>query len=421
MKIGLFTDTYYPSTNGIVVVIDILRENLYKLGHQVYVIAPRPGIRQRHNPKLKRKQVIWVPAMGGLLFDEYKTSILPPQILSNKLDKLNFDAIIFFTPGIVGMSGVYYAKRNSILLLQQYCTDLVEYIAKYPNIIPILLAYSLTMPYLLKMDVKSIAGLTDKIIRKRDKNYKWSQDTIRKVLTTVHNNCDCIISISKKSTSRLIMDGVIVPIETIPTGVDALKYDPNQVKAFRKKHDIKDSDFVLLYVGRTAPEKNLEMLIDAFCILAKKYKHLKLMITGDYEYRATLEKMAKEYQFEERIIFTGRIERQKIGNVYKSADIFVFPSITDAQGLVLNEAAHAGLPIVWCDKDVNEVAQSDISGVLAKNNIRSFCAGIEELINNPKKRKEYGSNGKKLAKQFSERKQTIKIIKLIDELLSKPS
>jgi len=417
MKLALFTDTYHPSTNGIVYVIDILYENLVALGHEVVIIAPRPGLRGRHNPKLPNKKVVWIPGVEGLLYDEYLVSVFSPTRTARKLSKMNFDLVMFFTPGQVGLLGAYVAKQNGIPLVEQYATDLVEYIKIYPSTLPALLALSASAPFALKMNLKEIAEVTRKLMAPRKRQNTWSQKTTIAILSGLHNSCDLVICVSEKSTKQLIEQGVKTKIVSIPTGVNRLPVNSKKCKEFKTKYNVSDNDFIVLYVGRLGKEKNLDMLLDAFKIVIKKQPTAKLVMVGDFDYREQLELKAAATNYSDRIVFTGRIPRHKLGNVFCSGDVFVFPSLYDTQALVLNEAACAGLPIVWCDEPVNEVVQNGINGILTKPRAKDYAEAIIKLINDEDLRQQYSVASVKIARQFTEKKMTKLLIKSLIELI----
>ncbi len=97
MKIGLFTDTYFPSINGITYVVDILQKNIEALGHEAVIFAPEP--RPRHWFRKREKHVVRVPAVEGLFFEEQLTSFFFPTRQLRRIQDLQLDAIIIFTPG----------------------------------------------------------------------------------------------------------------------------------------------------------------------------------------------------------------------------------------------------------------------------------------------------------------------------------
>ena len=133
---------------------------------------------------------------------------------------------------------------------------------------------------------------------------------------------------------------------------------------------MRKTDEVFGFVGRLGEEKNLPILIEAFDkFIASARPKSKLLFVGDFEYRQTLEKMAAETNFADRIIFTGAMPREDLGVAYEVMKVFTFPSLKDTQGWVLHEAAHAGKPIVIIDTEVSEVVKDGINGYFAENKI----------------------------------------------------
>ena len=374
------------------------------------VVAPRPGLFARKSPQVKDVKVVWIPAIDGLLFDEYLTSIFSPSRIEKKLEKEGLDVIIFTTPGQISLLGAYVAKRMNIPLIQQYSTDIVMYVNHYKSAIPAMFALSLAAPFVLKLKLSEIASITKSLAKKSDKSLTLRQETVAKLLVTIHNACDGIIAVSEKSAEQLKKYKEIkTPIYVLPTGVDAL---PLAKKYSRKYFKIPDNNIVFLNTGRVTKEKNLELLIESFEQVCKKQKNCVLLIAGDSSYRPILERKARNLN-NKNIIFTGKIKREYLADIYALSDIFVFPSLTDTQGLVLNEAAHSGLPFVWCDELVNAVVKNNYNGLLAKPNKQSFSKAMLKLANDSSTRQKMSVNSKFLADKFSEINQTKELAKII--------
>ena len=104
--------------------------------------------------------------------------------------------------------------------------------------------------------------------------------------------------------------------------------------------------------------------------------------------------------------------RDELGVAYAVADAFLFPSTTDTQGLVIHEAALAGLPLVLCDKDVSEVFIENETGLLAPAGARRFAQTALQLLGDDKLRERLGDNARKLAGKFTEAGQTKKLEQL---------
>lgn len=411
MRIGLFTDSYFPAVNGITYVVDILRKNIEEQGHEAWVFAPEP--RMRFWLHRREKHIVRFPALEGLFFDEQLTSFFFPSRQLKKITDLNLDAIIIFTPGQVGLMGAYAAAHNDILLAEQYSTDLVSYVKDYPGVMPGVIALVLSMPITLRARPRELLMLRRTIASQRDPELTRTQDSMKHILNMLHDRCQLLIAVSEKSAAQLRKHHGRTPIEVLPTGVDALSHSEKDRRNMRRHWKVADDDVVCLYVGRMAPEKNIELLLKAFSFSIKKHPNVKLVLVGGFSYAEELKKEVERLEIKDKVIFIGRQPRESLGPVYAAADIFCFPSTTDTQALVLNEAAHAGLPLLWCDPHVNMVAEHGVSGILSAATVANFSHSMNRLIKDSILRKKYGAAARHQAKSLTEKKQTKKLISLL--------
>lgn len=420
MRIGLFTDTYRPSVNGIVFVVDILRQELTAAGHEVFVVCNAEKTLRRSSEN--DDHIIRFPTIKQVFFDDYDLSLFFPPRELNRIKDLELDAIMFFTPSQVGLMGVYAAKRLNIPLIAQYSTDLYEYVEHYPMVVPGVVALSATLPFTLKMSRDDLRKWAQ-TFRPSRRLSGWGRNTIESLVTLMHQKCDAVIVLSRKSLAQLKSweGSEMCSFELILTGVDALPGSNDKEMALRFRHSIglKPDDLVAMYVGRLGAEKNLDVIIPMMERIVEAEPRAMFVFVGDFEYRKTLEEMADNSSAAGHIVFTGRMPREELGSVYSAADVFVFPSLKDTQGLVLHEAAHAGLPIVMCDPELSEVVKDGHNGLIVKDTPSEMARAVTQLFANPKMREEFSANSRKLAAKFGQKKQTKKIIRLIESVVEK--
>jgi 1,2-diacylglycerol 3-alpha-glucosyltransferase len=418
VKIGLFTDVYHPSVNGISFVVDITKKNLEARGHEVWIIAPKPL--RRYRPTTSQNHTIRFAAIQGMLFDEQFTSFFFPPRQLRRLAALGLDAIIVYSPGQIGCMGVYSALKLDIPFCVQYGTDFVAYIKQYRSVIIGMIGLALAAPLALQLTTRETMLMLTWFFNFNSPNQELtrSQRLLKSLLGALHERADYVISVSDKTTKMLEGWKINQRIETLPTAVDELPPDRSLQKKFAKQFGIGVADEVILYTGRLAAEKNLDMLVQAFDLVAAKRPQAKLLLVGGFAYRAKLEAKAQRSRYGERIIFSGPIAREKLGSVYALADIFAFPSLTDTQALVLNEAAHAGLPLVWCDSDLNGVLVHKETGLQSANGPHSFAIALLWLLEHPKDRRAYGQRARRLAAKFTEAQQGAKLDKLIRRMVA---
>lgn len=324
MKIGIFTDTYRPSLNGIVYVTEILRRTFEEAGHEVYIFAPSAGLRSTGTEP--DAHIIRFPAVSGVPFDDFNGSVFFPPRVVKRIEELELDILHFLTPGPVGIMAVYAGQKLNKPIVAEYCTDLFEYVEHYPLALPALLAMGLVAPFAFKPNREELLTML-KGARPRLTPASWNREMVKHLITVMHSHCDAVIAHSRKSAAQMASWQTRedhYKIDIIPTGVDALpKASPAEIKAFKKQWGIAAEDEVMLYFGRLSPEKNLAMLIEMIAELTKWRPHAKLLYVGDFaEYRPKLEELAKASPAAERIIFTGRLPREQLGVALGSSNEF---------------------------------------------------------------------------------------------------
>lgn len=426
MRIGLFTDTYRPSINGIVFVVESLKRELENLGHEVYVFCPAKSMSPSKQAELLNEdadsRIIRFPSIKGAFFDDYDTSVFFPPAVQRRIKEMELDMVHVFTPSQIGLVGVKAAKKNDIPLVIQHCTDIYEFVDHYPAVLPGALALAgIVFPMSVRLRGHDLLEIA-KLYKPRAGVTKWNKDIIESVITILYSKADAVIALCRKSCKQLKSwqyDDYQYELVLMPNGVNALpRPTKTEVKAFREQWNLAEDDEIFGFVGRLGEEKNLPLLIKSFeRHIAKKRPKAKLLFVGDFEYRKTLEEMAAATKYADRIIFTGAMPREKLGLAYSVLDVFAFPSLKDTQGWVLHEAAHAGLPIVLVDKELSEVVQDGVNGFIANDNPTSFGRAIITLLEDANKRQEFGAISKKLAAKFTENRQVKKLEKLYQELI----
>lgn len=410
MRIGIFTDSYRPAVTGITYVVEIMKKDFEAMGHEVFIFCAG----ERILPKKKSERddhLIHFPSIQDVFYDDYGLTLIFPPNEVRKIKKLNLDVIQVMTPGQVGLMGIYAAQKLNKVLVMQHSTDIAQYIQHYPGVVPGLLVLALSFPATFRFKGKDVRELL-KIYRPRLSRTKWGREIIESLMAMILSRCDAVISLSQKSKKQLeSWRGVYdYEVDLIPTGIDALpKPSEAQLKAFKERYGIAEDDEVILYVGRLAAEKNLDILLPAMRRVLRTHPKARLLFVGDFEYRKVLEAKTRRSGFKHRVTFTGSIPREELGVAYATGDIFAFPSLTDTQGLVLHEAAHAGLPFVMTDPDVSQVVEDGKNGIIARNTIASITEAIVKLLDDDELRAKFSRHSKKLAREYTEFNQTKKL------------
>ena len=422
MRIGLFTDTFRPSINGIVFVVESTKKHLEAQGHEVYVFCPARSIRpSKHAMEFDEDEhIVRFPSIKGAFYDDYDTSLFfPPRVLK-RIRELDLDVIHFFTPGQVGLMGAHAAFKTNTPLVAQHCTDLRQYVEHYRDsmLLPGVLALIALLPFAVKVDGKDIREIM-KLYRPRRGSVKWNGDIVERMVTLVYSKCDAVIALSRKSKHQLeswqLSDNYKYKVTLKPDGVDALpEPSASEKAAFRDTWGIGPKDELVTFVGRLGSEKNLPLLIDMMEDVVEARPNARLLFVGDFEHKETLEELAAESSVADRITFTGALPRLELGTVYCTSSVFVFPSQTDTQAWVLHESTHAGLPVVMIDPELSEVVQDGVNGAVVADDAHSFGAAVIDILNNPKKRATFGIESKRLASAYTELNQIKKLEKIYE-------
>ncbi|MFN3699658.1 MAG: glycosyltransferase, partial [Dictyoglomus sp.] len=196
----------------------------------------------------------------------------------------------------------------------------------------------------------------------------------------------------------------------------------------QEKLQLPKDGILLLFVGRLGKEKNIEYLIKVISYLKRISKSLiYLIIVGDNPDKRVLEGLkdkAKKEKVEDRVIFTGYLDYEKVITVYYASDIFVFSSLTETQGLVVLEALSAGLPVIALeDEAISDFVKNEINGFLIpwkdglEKSIKIFSDRIITLLENRSLYNTLSQNALETSRNFHIKKINQKLISLYNDLL----
>jgi glycosyltransferase involved in cell wall biosynthesis len=238
------------------------------------------------------------------------------------------------------------------------------------------------------------------------------------------NAVDAIVAPSAPMLDVLRAYGVKVNAEVIPTGLQARSFEESNGQAFRLKYGIDLDRPMLLYVGRVAFEKNIDFLLEMTKSLIEKRPNVLLVVTGEGPAEAHLHQLAKTLDIEKNVKFIGYLDRNtELNACYESADIFVFSSKSETQGLVILEAMAQGTPVVA----IAELGTASIliegkGALIAQDNIPHFVEKVNQLLTYPEHRFELGRQAKIYAlDKWTAKFQAQRMIQLYLKLINRES
>ncbi len=365
MKIAIFTNNYLPNPYGVSASIETFRHELERLGHTVFIFAPKwPGYTDEN------KNVFRYPAIDIEIKIRFPIAIPYSLKISKIIKKLDIDVIHAQHPNLLGGAAMKWARKlarrrggKKIPLVFTWHTLYDQ----YTNFVPFLPS-KLSAWYIIKKAV-NFANKADAVVAPTDS----------------------IIPVLKKW-------GVKKEIVPVATGVMEKEFENPDRKLIRDKFNIADDEILLLLISRLTSEKNVEFVLASIKDILKNRQNAKLLISGGGYLVPKIKEFIKQEKLEEKIILTGVVERKEIKNVFAAGDIFVYGSKSETQGMILTEAMYSGLPVVAVNATgSNSLVLNNASGFLVKEDKKEFGNAVEKLINDKDLRQRFGEAGKKIA------------------------
>ena len=343
MKIGLFSDTFYPEINGVATSILMLHRELTRRGHEVHVFAPKCKGWENN-----QQDTFHYIASAPLLVLKDRNFAFPGPITTWEATRLDFDIVHTNSEFVMGHFGRQVAKSNNSVLVHTYHTIWEEY------------TYYITH------------GFADEAARKVARKYSqwWC------------NKFDRIISPTGKTLGLLYDYGVRTPMDIIPSGMDIARFAPErhseaEREAVRRECGVLPGERVLLNLGRISREKNIEQVLRVFPRLHEIHPDVRFVIVGEGPMREQLKKMAASLGVEDSVTFTGPKPWEKIDRYYAMGDVFVSASHSETQGLTYVEAMASGLCVCAVnDECLDGVIHDGVSGILTGDDDESLLAGL---------------------------------------------
>ncbi len=342
LNIAIFSDSALPILNGVSVSIDALMDGLRERGHSVHLFTSGYPGHHDHDPNTHRFFALPTPFAKA-----YPLSLPPFFQMLPEFRAHKFDLIHTHTPFTIGFVGLRWAESHGIPLVTTYHT-LYD---KYTHYIP--------------------------LFPKRFLKYKIAKHT-----NYYYNRVQHVITPSKFSKEWLSRHQINRPITVIPTGVPDPIVLPKETARLHLKSQ--NDRIVALYCGRIAIEKNLDVLIHAVARMIPENPNLRLWIVGDGPARETYRRLARDLGIGDKVKFWGFIERDQIGKYYSAADLFMFASQTETQGLVIQEAMSYGLPCVLVGGGgADDTVIDGENGIITASSSIELANASQKIISDP--------------------------------------
>jgi glycosyltransferase involved in cell wall biosynthesis len=347
-------------------------DELQRLGHDVLILCPEyPSSRGACS---REASVRRFPSMANGVSKEdrlIRLSAFPRFIAA--LEQFNPDVVHINTEMSANFAARSYAKLRGYPILVTSHTDYEDYITNYITYVP----------------ARPLRAI------------------VRFLMRAVYRSADVIITPSRTQEQKLKAYHIRKRFIVIPTGI-ASAFHPRpkaEVEAYRASLDARFPELkgkrILLFAGRITVEKDVKFLIPVLRRVLNCHDNVALLFAGDGPAKEQTEAYAKRAGLEGSCVFMGYVDRAELPLVYASAEVFVFPSKTETQGLCTIEAMGVGLPVVAIgEMGTRDVMRGDHGGFMVGNDKREFAAAVQRLLDDPRLRASKSAEAVEWARQY---------------------
>ena len=339
MKIAMMTNNYKPFIAGVPVSIERLSEGLRANGHEVVVFAPDYREQVEEEDVVRYRALIKGIANGFSVPDSFDSKI------EKKFKEGNFDVIHVHHPLLIGWTALYLSKKYDVPLVFTYHTRYEQYL------------------HYIKAT--------------------FLQNFVPTYVNYFAGHCDVIFAPTPSMQDYLEEIGTQTKLAVLPTGLGKESFETNDTEVLRLRNELLGGrKYLFCCVARLAKEKNLDFLLRAMA--RRKNIHaadFRLAIVGEGPYQNELCKLAKELDIEEEIVFVGKVANSEVKNYCKAADLFLFASLSETQGIVLLEAMAAGTPVLAVKASgVQDVVVNGKNGYMTYMSEIEYSNKLEEIL-----------------------------------------
>jgi 1,2-diacylglycerol 3-alpha-glucosyltransferase len=365
VRVANFTDTYLPRRDGVITSLRTLVAELRAQGHVALVVVPR---HPDQGPEENLMRLRAVPC--GVADLRLSPWLLRGAAADRTLAAVAGhapDVIHVHTPGPVGLLGVLAAKRLGLPLVQTYHTDLYAYAEAYH--FPVRALRAGVRLYARRL------GVSRPPLRKDVQPRRHAVDRANVLLL---GDADAVVV-----PTRAVLDRTTLPVPPdriflVPTGVARRPTTPEAVACFRSRYGLGE-DPVVLFVGRVNREKGVDLLLQAWPRVKAGCPQARLVLVGAVYEPRWLASLLNTPE----IAVTGQLRPDQVAAAYGAAQVFAFPSRTDTQALVLQEAALAGVAPVLVDDVLHRHGPLGGAGLLTVPHPVDLSAAILRLLTDP--------------------------------------
>jgi 1,2-diacylglycerol 3-alpha-glucosyltransferase len=385
MKVGIFTNNFTPLVNGVVVSISTFKKGLEKLGHEVFIFAPR-----FEGYKDKDKNIFRYPSI--LLTHKVKYPIPLPTRKDYKFTrKHGLDLIHTQHPWGIANSALKLARRLSLPIVFTNHTRYEFYIDYVPRLLP----------------------------------KRWMIKLVEGAAARYANKMDAVIAPTPGIKDYLIKNGVRESlIRVLPSGIDYSVLENALPANLRKRFNIPEDHKLILYFGRVGPEKNLVTILEAYKYVLNKGEKVTLVMAGGTKgaeaYLEFLKQSANKLGISDKVHFTGIIPPEERGGYFREGDVFIHSSLSETQGLIMTDSMAFGVPVVAIRASgVVDIVVDGENGLMTDNSPEALAEGVLRVLRDDKLRNRLSEGARKSAQGYTVEAVTSRLEKVYKEVLER--
>ncbi len=377
-RVAMFTNNYLPFIGGVPLSVKRLSAELSRAGAAVKIFAP---VYPQQGPDPEDGSVFRCPALFYTRKDRFPVANLFSPKTAAALKAFDPDLVHIHQPFWLGKKGMRLGRKLGKPVIFTYHTRLEHYTHYIP------------LP----------GGVLKNLI-------------VHFVIKRFANRCDAIVTPTHSTEEYLRNLGVSTLIETIPTGINTEAYrrwSDDRVRELRARYAAPD-ERLLISVSRMAKEKNLDFLVDGLAKAAERSRApFRCLLVGEGPETGRLEEKAAALGIGDRIVFTGAMPPDEVVGCYLAADLFVFASTSETQGMVLLEAMAGGCPVVAVRASgVHDVVKDGYNGFKVAESTDSWAEAVARLAQDDRMRTELAENGRRFAAGYSVQNMAERVLRL---------
>lgn len=367
MRIALMTNNYKPIVGGVPISIERLAKGLRDMGHQVTVFAPTySGYTQSDEEGVFRYAVFLKHFIGGIVLP----NPYDPRI-EQEFEENRYDIIHVHHPMLIGRTAVYLSRKYNIPLTFTYHTRYEQYARCYTK-------------GLLRLD-----------------------KVMPLYLHTFLRHCSYVFAPTAGMREYLMDTCRLAPEKTgiLPTGIETENFEVAVEEADALRKSVRAERIpLLLTVSRMAQEKNVDFLLESLALTKEYYKKpFRMLMVGDGPDREALEKKCARLGLKDYVVFVGAVPNDKIAPYFKAADLFLFASKTETQGIVILEAFAGKTPVIAVRASgVEDLVEDGKNGFLTIEEPHVYAAQLTAVLKGVYDRQTLEDNAGRSAESYRE-------------------